>query len=84
MTTPANWRPGDDVVVHAGVPTEEARKLFPNLVVHKVSASLLRYLAVHTDKLIPGNLVLPQDDVAACIKGCMKEVDFMEYCVVVP
>jgi len=35
VTTPANWRPGDDVVVHAGVPTEEARKLFPNLVEHK-------------------------------------------------
>ncbi len=39
VTTPANWRPGDDVVVHAAVPTEEAKKLFPNLVEHKVSAS---------------------------------------------
>jgi len=35
VTTPANWRPGDDVVVHASVPTEEARRLFPNLVEHK-------------------------------------------------
>ncbi|KAI0254228.1 1-Cys peroxiredoxin [Lactifluus subvellereus] len=35
VTTPANWRPGDDVVVHASVPTEEARKTFPNLVEHK-------------------------------------------------
>lgn len=35
VTTPANWRPGDDVVIHAGVPTEEARKIFPNLVEHK-------------------------------------------------
>ena len=55
VTTPANWRPGDDVVVHAGVPTEEARKLFPNLVEHKVSAPLFGYLAVHTDKLMFGS-----------------------------
>lgn len=37
MTTPANWKPGDDVVVHASLSTEEARKVFPNLVEHKVS-----------------------------------------------
>jgi len=55
VTTPANWRPGDDVVVHAAVPTEEAKKLFPNLVEHKVSASQFRYLAVHTDKLMSGS-----------------------------
>jgi hypothetical protein len=55
VTTPANWRPGDDVVVHAGVPTEEARKLFPNLVEHKVSASRFRYLVVHIDKLMSGS-----------------------------
>lgn len=55
MTTPANWRPGDDVVVHAGVSTEEARKLFPNLVEHKVSASRFRYLAVPSDKLMSGS-----------------------------
>ena len=28
-------------------------------------------------------VVLPQDNAAACIKGCMKEVEFMESCVVV-
>jgi hypothetical protein len=55
VTTPANWRPGDDVVVHAGLPTEEARKLFPNLVEHKVSESRYRYLAVPTDKLMSGS-----------------------------
>ena len=55
VTTPANWRPGDDVVVHAAVPTEEARKLFPNLVEHKVSASRFRLLTVHTDMLMSGS-----------------------------
>jgi len=34
--------------------------------------------------MLTGPVVLPQDDVAACVKGCMKEVDFMDYCVVVP
>ena len=52
VTTPANWKPGDDVVVHASLPTEEARKIFPNLVEHKVSASLFQYLETHTDKLM--------------------------------
>jgi hypothetical protein len=55
VTTPANWRPGDDVVVHPSVPTEEARKLFPNVVEHKVSASRFRYLVVYTDKLMSGS-----------------------------
>lgn len=57
VTTPANWQPGDDVVVHAAVSTEEARKLFPNLVEHKVSASRFRYLALaeHTDGLMSGS-----------------------------
>ncbi|KAI0301861.1 1-Cys peroxiredoxin [Multifurca ochricompacta] len=31
VTTPVNWKQGDDVIVHAAVPAEEARKLFPNL-----------------------------------------------------
>ncbi|KAI0269307.1 1-Cys peroxiredoxin [Gloeopeniophorella convolvens] len=35
VTTPVNWKQGEDVVVHASVPTEEARKLFPNLVEFK-------------------------------------------------
>ncbi|KAI9512709.1 1-Cys peroxiredoxin [Russula earlei] len=35
VTTPANWKPGDDVVVHPSVSTEEARKIYPNLVEHK-------------------------------------------------
>ncbi|KAF8485079.1 1-Cys peroxiredoxin [Russula ochroleuca] len=35
VTTPVNWRPGDDVIVHPSVPTEEARKIYPNVVEHK-------------------------------------------------
>jgi hypothetical protein len=82
VTTPANWKPGDDVVVHAGVPTEEARKLFPNLVEHKVSASRFQYWEIHTDKLMSGSTTSGRRR-SLHKKGCNK-VDFMEYCVVVP
>ncbi|POG64917.1 thioredoxin-like protein [Rhizophagus irregularis DAOM 181602=DAOM 197198] len=29
ITTPANWKKGDEVIVHPGVSNEEAEKLFP-------------------------------------------------------
>jgi alkyl hydroperoxide reductase subunit AhpC len=29
VTTPANWRPGDEVIIHPSVSDEEANKLFP-------------------------------------------------------
>jgi glutaredoxin/glutathione-dependent peroxiredoxin len=31
VTTPVNWVPGDDVIVHPSIKGEEATKLFPNL-----------------------------------------------------
>ena len=67
MTTPANWKPGDDVVVHASVPTEEARKIFPNLVEHKVSISQFSFQPVYVNVFL--SVVIPQDHVAACIAG---------------
>ncbi|GAA5983664.1 hypothetical protein JCM11641_000926 [Rhodosporidiobolus odoratus] len=30
ITTPANWQPGQRVIVHPSVPTPEAKKIFPN------------------------------------------------------
>jgi hypothetical protein len=30
ITTPINWIPGDDVIVHPGVKNEEAKTLFPD------------------------------------------------------
>jgi len=35
ITTPINWVPGDDVIVHPAVQGEEATKLFPNMRVVK-------------------------------------------------
>ncbi len=36
VTTPVNWKKGDDVIVHPTVSTEEAKTLFPEHTVHKV------------------------------------------------
>ncbi|KAF7795886.1 hypothetical protein EIP86_007053 [Pleurotus ostreatoroseus] len=35
ITTPVNWRKGEDVIVHPSVTTEEAKVLFPEHTVHK-------------------------------------------------
>ncbi|KAJ9150401.1 hypothetical protein NKR23_g3647 [Pleurostoma richardsiae] len=31
VTTPVNWVPGDDVIVHPSVKTEQAKEIFPNV-----------------------------------------------------
>ena len=36
ITTPVNWKKGDDVIVHPGVSNDEAKKLFPDFTIHKV------------------------------------------------
>ena len=72
VTTPVNWIPGGDVIVHPSVKTEDARKIYPNVVEHKVS--VLRH--GHWQRMLTGlMLALPQDNIAACIKGYMKEVE---------
>ncbi|KAH8106047.1 cysteine peroxiredoxin [Cristinia sonorae] len=35
VTTPVNWKKGEDVIVHPTVTTEEAKTLFPEHTVHK-------------------------------------------------
>jgi alkyl hydroperoxide reductase subunit AhpC len=35
VTTPINWVPGDDVIVHPAVKTDEAQKIWPNLKIVK-------------------------------------------------
>lgn len=39
VTTPVNWKKGDDVIVHPTVSNEEAKTLFPEFKIHKVSTS---------------------------------------------
>jgi 20S proteasome subunit alpha 2 len=36
VTTPVNWKKGDDVIVHPSVSLAEAKALFPAHTVHKV------------------------------------------------
>lgn len=40
ITTPINWLPGEDVIVHPTIPTEEAQKLYPDL---RIVKPYLRY-----------------------------------------
>ncbi|KIM90696.1 hypothetical protein PILCRDRAFT_58905 [Piloderma croceum F 1598] len=35
ITTPVNWKKGDDVIVHPSVSNDEAKKLFPEFTIHK-------------------------------------------------
>jgi C-terminal domain of 1-Cys peroxiredoxin len=37
VTTPVNWKQGEDVIVHASVTQDEAKQLFPEHTVHLVS-----------------------------------------------
>lgn len=36
VTTPVNWKKGDDVIVHPSVSNDEAKTLFPDVTFHKV------------------------------------------------
>lgn len=36
VTTPVNWKKGDDVIVHPSVTNDEAKTLFPQFTAHKV------------------------------------------------
>jgi alkyl hydroperoxide reductase subunit AhpC len=47
ITTPINWIPGDDVIVHPSVKTEEAKEIFPNL---RIVKPYLRFTPLSKDK----------------------------------
>jgi len=47
VTTPINWIPGDDVIVHPSVKTEEAKEIFPNL---RIVKPYLRFTPLSKDK----------------------------------
>lgn len=46
ITTPVNWRKGEDVIVHPSVTTEEAKVLFPEHTVHKVQTCVYAIYAL--------------------------------------
>lgn len=47
VTTPINWVPGDDVIVHPSVKTEQAKEMFPDM---KIVKPYLRFTPLPKDK----------------------------------
>ncbi|KAL8951455.1 MAG: hypothetical protein Q9222_002580 [Ikaeria aurantiellina] len=47
VTTPINWVPGDDVIVHPGVKTEEAKQIWPDM---KIVKPYLRFTPLPKEK----------------------------------
>lgn len=47
VTTPINWVPGDDVIVHPAVKTEEAKNIWPDL---KIVKPYLRFTPLPREK----------------------------------
>ena len=47
ITTPINWIPGDDVIVHPGVSNEEAKTLFPKF---RIVKPYLRYTPLAVER----------------------------------
>jgi len=47
VTTPINWVPGDDVIVHPSVKTEDAEKQYPDL---KIVKPYLRFTPLPKEK----------------------------------
>jgi len=47
ITTPINWIPGDDVIVHPSVKNEEAKELFPNF---RIVKPYLRFTPLEKEK----------------------------------
>jgi hypothetical protein len=47
ITTPINWVPGDDVIVHPGVSNELAKELFPDF---RIVKPYLRFTPLPKEK----------------------------------
>ncbi|TVY20540.1 Mitochondrial peroxiredoxin PRX1 [Lachnellula arida] len=52
ITTPVNWNPGEDVIIHPNVDNEKAAELFPNF---RIVKPYLRYTPLSKDSLYIGN-----------------------------
>jgi hypothetical protein len=71
VTTPVNWKKGDDVIVHPAVKNDEAKQLFPQVTFHKVRASLRAESTVNTcisATLLEDN-ALDGVNIVICLRG---------------
>jgi alkyl hydroperoxide reductase subunit AhpC len=50
VTTPIDWVPGDDVIVHPSVKNEQAKELFPDF---RIVKPYLRFTPLSKDKITP-------------------------------
>jgi len=47
VTTPINWQPGDDVIVHPSVKTDDAKSIWPEM---KIVKPYLRFTPLPKEK----------------------------------
>ena len=70
ITTPINWVPGDDVIVHPSVKNDEAKTLFPDF---RIVKPYLRFVSIFTRTLATSraNVVrqtpLPKEKTSAAV-----------------
>jgi glutaredoxin/glutathione-dependent peroxiredoxin len=50
VTTPVNWVPGDDVIVHPSVKNDQAKELFPDF---RIVKPYLRFTPLSKEKATP-------------------------------
>lgn len=78
VTTPVNWKKGDDVIVHPTVSNEEAKTLFPDFKIHKVCL-LISTGWSHQLTIFPA---VPKDySSQGRVSGSAGERKYMCYCV---
>ena len=66
VTTPVNWKTGDDVIVHPSVSNEEAKTLFPDVTFHKVGVFPAAAEVSEAHECVIATL--PPDDPAQAVK----------------
>ena len=84
VTTPVNWKKGEDVIVHPMVTNEEAKTLFPDHTVHKVSFRKQRFPVACWCFVF---IVLPEDYASQGRRGeiasCYSVLINYLYCIIV-
>ena len=81
ITTPVNWKKGDDVIVHPAVNDEQANTLFPGYVKHLVCVPLVFVPSIY---LRPYFTAVPSNDRYAFLVPCVCSRFQCSCCIPVP